>query len=83
MYAFIEKEINFLDKNDKIYDSLYSIVTGYFMHLFVDQINLKSSYNIWDSFFIYGDIILFRAFYFYASFIFDKEIENFKLKFSP
>ena len=72
MYSFLKEKFNGLSKSQNTYINLNAIIPGCFSSLYADRINLETLYNIWDVFFIYGDVILFKAFYFYASFFIDK-----------
>ena len=78
MYSFLKEKFNGLSKSQNTYINLNAIIPGCFSSLYADRINLETLYNIWDVFFIYGDVILFRAFYFYVSVLLDKVNEYFK-----
>ena len=68
MYSFLKEKCNGLSKSQNTYINLNAIIPGCFSSLYADKTNLETLYNIWDAFVIYGDVILFKAFYFYASF---------------
>ena len=78
VYTFIKKQISFLMQKDVLYSIFNALTYRCFLSLYSNISNLDTLHNIWDVFFIYGDVILFRAFYFYVSVLHDKVNEYFK-----
>ena len=78
VYTFIKKQISFLMQKDVLYSIFNALTYRCFSSLYSNISNLETLHNIWDVFFIYGDVILFRAFYFYVSVLHDKVNEYFK-----
>ena len=64
----------------KFYSSLKlcinNLISRCFISLYSETLEIDVLRNIWDAFFIYGDLILFRTFKFIAYLLCDKKYEN-------
>ena len=60
----------------ELYPDFQSIILGCIPALFAHQIDIEVLRNIWDIFFIYGYVIILRAFYFFASVLLDRKYKN-------
>jgi hypothetical protein len=70
----IKKELNFLDTNIEL--CLSNLISKCFISLFSQNIPDQILFTIWDAFFIYGEIILYRAFIWIAYLHYDKSLKN-------
>ena len=56
----IKKKLNFFDKNIEM--CMSNLISRCFISLFSQIIPEQILYLIWDAFFIYGEVVLYRAF---------------------
>ena len=70
----IKKELKFIDTNIEL--CISNLISKCFISLFAQNIPDQILFTIWDSFFIYGEIILYRAFVWMAYLHYDKSLKN-------
>ena len=70
----IKKELNFDDANIEL--CISNLISKCFISLFAQNIPEQILYTIWDAFFIYGEIILYRTFIWIAYLHYDKSLKN-------
>ena len=70
----IKKRLTFFDNNIQL--CMSNLISKCFISLFSQLIPEKILYVIWDAFFIYGEIILYRAFIWIAFLHYDKSLIN-------
>ena len=70
----IKKELNFLDTNIEL--CISNLISKCFISLFAQNIPDTILFTIWDASFIYGEIILYRAFIWIAYLHYDKSLIN-------
>ena len=68
----IKKELKFFDSNIEL--CMSNLISRCFISLFAQVIPEKILYIIWDAFFIYGEIVLYRAFIWIAYLHCDKSL---------
>jgi hypothetical protein len=68
-------------KNDEIIELCISnLITKCFISLFSQSFNDDILYTVWDAFFIYGNIILYKAFIWVVYNLFDQNMKNFSIE---
>ncbi len=70
----IKKELNFKDTNIEL--CISNLISKCFISLFAQNIPDNVLFTIWDAFFIYGEITLYRAFIWIAYLHYDKSLKN-------
>ena len=70
----IKKELQFLDMNIEL--CISNLISKCFISLFAQNIPDQILFIIWDAFFIYGEIILYRAFIWMAYLHYDKSLKD-------
>ena len=70
----IKKELHFLDTNTEL--CISNLISKCFISLFAQNIPDPILFIIWDAFFIYGEIILYRAFIWIAYLHYDKSLKD-------
>ena len=70
----IKKKLNFFDKNIEM--CMSNLISRCFISLFSQIIPEQILYLIWDAFFIYGEVVLYRAFIWIAYLHYDKSLIN-------
>ena len=70
----IKKELKFFDTNIEL--CISNLISKCFISLFAQNIPDQILFTIWDAFFIYGEIILYRAFIWMAYLHYDKSLKN-------
>ena len=61
--SMISKKLPFISKN-KAYLCTNNLISRCFISLYSETVKIDILRNIWDIFFIYGDVVLFRTFKF-------------------
>ena len=74
----IKKKLTFFDSNIEI--CMSNLISKCFISLFSQIIPEKILYIIWDAFFIYGEIVLYRTFIWIAFLHYDKSLINHDLE---
>ena len=76
----VKKIINltlpYTNQDETIELCISNLITKCFISLFSQTVNEEILHCIWDCFFIYGDIILYRAFIWAVYSLFDKTLKN-------
>jgi hypothetical protein len=75
IYLIIPNMIN----NENFELSISNLIAQCFISLFSNYVNDNILFCIWDSFFIYGNIILYKAFIWVVSLIYEENINNYEL----
>ena len=70
----IKKELKFMDTNIEL--CISNLISKCFISLFAQNIPDQILFTIWDAFFIYGEITLYRAFVWIAYLHYDKSLKN-------
>ena len=77
MLLAMEKQIKSLENKILTLPSDFEIILNQGLpSLFANKVDTGVLYNIWDIFFIYGDVTLLKAFYFFASVMIEKKYKN-------
>ena len=72
----ISKDLQFISKNEGLNLCINNLISRCFISLYSEIVEIEVLRNIWDKFFLYGDLILFRTFKFIAYLLCDKKYEN-------
>ena len=80
MKSIILKKLNFIGENLEFDLFVNNLIFRCFLSLYSETINTDTLCNIWDIFFIYGDIILFRTFQAIAFLLFDKKYIRYNIE---
>ncbi len=75
IYLIIPEMIN----NENFELCISNLVAQCFISLFSNYVNDNILFCIWDSFFIYGNIILYKAFIWVVTLIYNQNIKNYEL----
>ena len=75
IYLIIPNMIN----NENFELSISNLIAQCFISLFSNYVNDNILFCIWDSFFIYGNIILYKAFIWVVPLIYEENINNYEL----
>ena len=75
--SFLKDKMKFFDQLQDLDMWLDGIIYNCIGTLYTKDINKNTSYNIWDIFLFYGEITLFRAFYFYGFVSINKNFVNY------
>ena len=70
----IKKSLKFTDYNVEL--CINNLISKCFISLFSQGVPDNITYEIWDAFFIYGEIVLYRAFIWIAYLHYDKSLQN-------
>ena len=62
VHSILVKNLDYIDKNEELRICLNNLVSRCFISLYSEIVEEDILRNIWDAFFIYGDLILFRTF---------------------
>ena len=76
--SMISKDLQFISKNEGLNLCINNLISRCFISLYSEIVDVEVLRNIWDKFFLYGDLILFRTFKFIAYLLCDKKYENTK-----
>ena len=74
--SIISKKLDFINKNEGLTLCINNLISRCFISLYSETLEIDVLRNIWDTFFIYGDLILFRTFKFIAYLLCDKKYEH-------
>ena len=74
--SMISKKLPFISKNEGLNLCINNLISRCFISLYSETVKIDILRNIWDIFFIYGDVILFRTFKFISYLLCDKKYEN-------
>ena len=74
--SMIKQTLDFISKNESLNLCLNNLVSRCFISMYSETLEIKVFRNILDTFFIYGDVILFRTFKFISYLLFEKKYEN-------
>ena len=72
----IKLTLNYTENIECIELGISNLITKCFISLFSQTVNDEILHTIWDAFFIYGNIILYRAFIWVVYLLFDKNIKT-------
>ena len=68
-----------MSNNENFQLSISNLIAQCFISLFSNYVNDNILFSIWDSFFIYGNIILYKAVIWIVSLIYKQNINNYEL----
>ena len=68
-----------MSNNENFQLSISNLIAQCFISLFSNYVNDNILFSIWDSFFIYGNIILYKAVIWLVSLIYNQSINNYEL----
>ncbi len=68
-----------MSNNENFQLSISNLIVQCFISLFSNYVNENILFSIWDSFFIYGNIILYKAVIWIVSLIYKQNINNYEL----
>jgi hypothetical protein len=68
-----------MSNNENFQLSISNLITQCFISLFSNYVNDNILFSIWDSFFIYGNIILYKAVIWVISLMYNQSINNYEL----
>ena len=74
--SMITKQLPYIAKNDGLNICMNNLISRCFISLYSEALKIDVLRNIWDIFFMYGHIILFRTFQFVTLLLCDKKYEN-------
>ena len=79
--SMVSQNLDFIKKNEGLNLCINNLISRCFISLYSEAFDINILRNIWDKFFVYGDIILFRAFSFIIHLLCEKKYAN-KVKYS-
>ena len=74
--SMITKELPYIAKNEGLNLCMNNLISRCFISLYSETVKIDVLRNIWDIFFMYGNIILFRTFKFVSYLLCDKKYQN-------
>ena len=74
--SMIKKQLPFIAKNEGLSLCMNNLISRCFISLYSETVKIDVLRNIWDIFFMYGNIILFRTFKFVAYLLCDEKYQN-------
>lgn len=80
VHSLLVKKLDFIDKNEGLQLCIDNLITRCFISLYSETVGVDILRNIWDAFFAYGEIILFRAFKFIAYLLCEKKFINYSIE---
>ena len=80
MHSILVKKLDYIDKNEELNLCINNLVSRCFISLYSEIVEIEILRNIWDIFFVYGNVILFRTFNFIASLLFDKKFKKYNIE---
>ena len=80
VYSFLVKKLDFIDKNEELKLCIDNLITRCLISLYSETVGVDILRNIWDLFFAYGDIILFRTFKFIAYLLCERKFERYSIQ---
>ena len=72
----MEDKVTSFKDPDELLEDFKVILDNSVPSLYVNRVDKEVTKNIWDVFFIDGDVAIFKAFYFFASVLIDKKYKN-------
>ena len=76
MQSTLVKKLDFINKNEELKLCINNLISRCFISLYSEIVEIEILHNIWDIFFIYGEVILFRTFNFIAFVLCDKKFKK-------
>ena len=80
VHSFLVKKLDFIDKNEELNLCINNLISRCFISLYSEIVEINILRIIWDAFFIYGDVILFRTFKFIAFLLCDKKFKKYNIE---
>ena len=74
--SIISKTLVFINKNEGLTLCINNLISRCFISLYSETLEIDVLRNIWDAFFIYGEIVLYRAFIWIAYLFCDNTLKN-------
>ena len=76
----LTRKLPYIDKNEGLKLCLNNLINRCFISLYSEIVGINLLRNIWDIFFFYGDIVLFRTFNFIAFLLCEKKYETYSIE---
>ena len=80
VHSMLIKKLDYIDKNEGLQLCINNLITRCFISLYSEVVEVDILRNIWDGFFVYGDLILFRTFKFVAYLLCEKKFKNYSIE---
>ena len=80
VHSMLVKKLDYIDKNEGLHLCINNLITRCFISLYSEVVGVNILRNIWDAFFVYGDLILFRTFKFVAYLLCEKKFKNYSIE---
>ena len=80
VHSMLIKKLDYIDKNEGLQLCINNLITRCFISLYSEVVEVDILRNIWDAFFVYGDLILFRTFKFVAYLLCEKKFKNYSIE---
>jgi hypothetical protein len=80
VHSMLVKKLDYIDKNEGLQLCINNLITRCFISLYSEVVGVDILRNIWDAFFVYGDLILFRTFKFVAYLLCEKKFKNYSIE---
>ena len=80
VHSILVKKLKFIDKNEELKLCINNLVSRCFISLYSEIVEDDFLRIIWDAFFIYGDVILFRAFVYIANVLCEKKFSKYNIE---
>lgn len=80
VHSMLVQKLDYIDKNEGLQLCINNLITRCFISLYSEAVGVDILRNIWDAFFLYGDLILFRTFKFVAYLLCDKKFKQYSIE---
>ena len=80
MHSILVKKLDYIAKNEELNLCINNLVSRCFISLYSEIVEIEILRNIWDIFFVYGDVILFRTFNFIASLLCTEKFKKYNIE---
>ena len=79
VHSLLVKKLDYIDKNEGLQLCIDNLITRCFISLYSNIVSVDILRHIWDAFFTYGEIILFRTFKFIAYLLCEIKFINYSI----
>ena len=80
VHSILVKKLDYIEKNEELNLCINNLVSRCFISLYSEIVGVEILKNIWDAFFVYGDVILFRTFNFIAFLLCDEKFKKYNIE---
>lgn len=80
VHSILVKKLHYIDKNEELKLCINNLVSRCFISLYSEIVEDEFLRIIWDAFFVYGDIILFRAFVYIANVLCEQKFSKYNIE---